>query len=176
VDVFGYIYLGSFIFGIVLTVADWLTGGTTLPRPAEGGNTRMEALIVALIWFGVGGFVGVLAGAEDWWSIPGAFLSGTLSFIIALFLLMRDEENDLTPQTLHGQVARVATPISATNTGKVVFWLKGTAYVLPALCPNGNSFELNDQVVIVSGNKELVHVDSLTKLLKEVGAEKWMTS
>jgi hypothetical protein len=175
-DTFGYIYLGSFIFGIVLTVADWLTGGTTLPRPAEGGNARMEALIVALIWFGVGGFVGVLAGAEVWWSIPGALLSGAISFIIALFFLLHDEKDDLTPQTLHGQVARVSTPISSTNAGEVVFWLKGTAYVLPALCLENGAFEMNDQVVIVNGNRELVYVESLTKLLKEVGAEKWMTS
>jgi membrane protein implicated in regulation of membrane protease activity len=176
-DIFIYFYLGCFVFGVILTIADFMLGNTTNPTELEDNEIVAGAVICAIIWFGVGGFIGTLAGTENWWSLPGALLFAVVSYFVALYLFRRN--NSQVTQTmldddLRGQIARVTTPIIGNAPGEIIFSRSGSSLLCIAYSHSGGTHDSDSSVVIVRHEHGVVFVDNLENMLKEANANKWL--
>jgi membrane protein implicated in regulation of membrane protease activity len=177
-DLFGYFYLGFFIFGITLTIANILLRPERTAGSQSDTGPVIAGIIGAIIWFGAGGFIGVLAGAENFWSLPGALISAVIAYFVANFMVERlqNTTTKLPDEELRGQIARVSRPISPEQAGEVVFIREGSAHAYPARTAEKCSFNTDDQIVIINCENGVALVDNLGKILKDASAEKWMTS
>lgn len=155
-DAFDAILLGSFFFGLVLSVLLIVVGDLGVDADGDGFLPFNLGVVLAFVaWFGG---VGYLARNAAEWPLAlalavgiGGGLVGALAVQRVLHVLVTPKEAELDPADyrLPGTIARVTSSIRAGGVGEIVYEQAGVRQVSAARAAEGRAIPRGVEVVLL---------------------------
>jgi membrane protein implicated in regulation of membrane protease activity len=178
------IYLGVFLFGLVMTVFSLVIGHVHLPHALHfhfhgGGTTHIgpintTTIVVFLTWFGATGYLvthyhSAAAGLALTAAIVAGFIGAALMYVsvIRTFVMheraLRDDDFEMT-----GVLGRISMPIREQGgTGELIYTQQGTRRSCGARSEEGTRIERGTEVVVMRYDKGIAWVRPWDELHRE---------
>lgn len=182
------LYLGTFAFGVIFTIATFALGafggghdihlhGLDLHGAGHGAGDaggghdahvspfNLSTIAAFLAWFGGAGYL--LSRFSHLTALTVLFLSGAIGVVggglifltLARYVLPRLTELRDSDFRIEGVVARVTVPIRAGEVGEVVYSIGGAHQVAGARSVSGEAIDRGTEVVVLRREKGIIYVE-----------------
>jgi len=169
------IYLGIFVFGLLMTVLSLFIGHLHLPMhfhlphglhfDGHVGPLNATTIVVFLTWFGATGYLvthykSAAAGVAFSAAIVAGFIGATLMYVSVIRLfVVRERSLREADFEMPGVLGRISMPIREDGgTGELIYTQQGTRRSCGARTEDGTRIERGTEVVVMRYEKGIAWV------------------
>lgn len=173
-SILAYVFLGCFIFGLVISLGSFLFGmddadGSGHGADGDGGMPwlSLSSITVFLAWFGgTGYFLNSYAKIGPLLSLLAAVVVGfsgafVIVWFLHKFLTLGNNQMRSADYYMPGTIGRITSSIRAGGAGEIMYVQGGTRKTAAAVSDEGIAHKLGDEVVIVKYEKGIAYIRAI---------------